>query len=363
MTTESGSTSPGSAPTDKFDDFEDARMGWWEDLSAAVSDVVDAVAEVTQAVVETAGDALADLVETVGNAVQDGLAAVAGPGGAWLGGVIAGITNVVGAVIKLVFGIVSGVVGGVIRIIGGLLCLDGALIFKGLLDIFSSIGGAVIYLGATLLSLFQKIFFAQNRERSLTKDERGMLRRVFLNSVALYNVRVVEGAAGLYGLHPGGTTIGNVIYMKATATDSVVGRSVLVHECVHVWQYQNLGSRYTADALGAQGFLPNAYDWENAEVARGNTDWTEFNKEGQAELIQDIWLSGSLTVFGQTRTGEGCFFDVRDPPSDLVDDRAEFLYTGPFPGGAHPPVDYTALAMAAMRSLRGRINIRWSHAF
>ena len=297
-------------------------------IKPTVSDAADAIAEVAQTVVETAGDTVTDVVETAGNAAQDGLATVGGPGGKWLGGVIAGVANVIGAVIKGAFGIVSGVVGGAIRIIGGLLSLDGALIFKGLLDIFSGIGGALIYLLGTIVSLFQRIFFLQNNERPLIKEERDILRRVFLNSISLYDIRIIEGKSSLFGMHPGATTLGNSIYMNNIDLTTPLGLSGLVHECVHVWQYQNLGSRYTADALGAQAFLPDGYNWENSEINRGNTDWKDFNKEGQAEFMQDLWRRGSLTYNGHTETGRGCFFDLQAIEASFGNGTAEFIYRG-----------------------------------
>ena len=324
-------------------------MGWWEDLSSAVSDAVDTVAGVVQAVVDTAGDAITDFVETAGNAAEDGLNALGVP---WLGDVLAGITNLAGATIKAAFAIVSGVVGGLVRIIGGILTLNGNLILKGLIDIGSGIAGAVIVIGGTLLSLIQRIFFLQSKERPLTKKERDMLRRVFYNSISLYNIRLIEGGSGAFGINDRAFTLANTIYLKGN--DPGVRPDILVHECVHVWQYQNIGSRYTSDALGAQAIYGDtAYDWE-AELARGNSDWNDFNKEAQAQLIQDIWRRGSLTFNGNTTNGNGCFYDLEDVQSRFDNGTADFIFNG---------TDYADLATEAIKSLRGRINLRWSRAF
>jgi hypothetical protein len=65
----------------------------------------------------------------------------------------------------------------------------------------------------------------------------------------------------------------------------------LVHECGHVWQYQNIGTRYIADAFGAMAFVPDAYSWQ-AELARGSLDWTKFNREAQAQFLQDVFREG-----------------------------------------------------------------------
>lgn len=350
-------------------------MGWWEDLSKAVSDGADAVADIVQAVVDTAGDAATDFVETVGNGIQQALQTFGGPGGAWLGGVINGLTNVIGAVVKLASGLVSGVVGGVIRIVGGLLAWDGALVFKGLMDILVSVAGGVVYVAGTLLSLIQKIFFLQSNERPLTKTEREVLRKIFLNSISLFNIRIVEGWSGAFGSGNFATTVGNTIYMRDIDPATGGGRSTLIHESVHICQYQNVGSRYTAEALGAQYLLPRsdeailAYNWEVSEVNRGNIDWRDFNREAQAEFIQDLWRLGSLTFNGHTSTGGGAFFDLQDARASFGNGTAEFIYTGSVDSehatvaNSGIPVDYTDMATEAVESIRGRINIRWSRSF
>ena len=46
-------------------------MGWWEDLSGAVSDADDTAAGVVQAVLNATGDAVTDFLETAGNAAAD----------------------------------------------------------------------------------------------------------------------------------------------------------------------------------------------------------------------------------------------------------------------------------------------------
>ena len=274
--------------------------------------------------------------------------------------------------IKLAAGLVSGILGGVIRIIGGILVLDEELIIKGLLDIFMGIGGGLVYLAGMILSFMQKLIPVQNAERKLTKEEKDMLERIFMNSISLHNVRIVEGAAGAYGSGRSATTVGNTIYMREIVPGTLSFRSTLVHECVHVWQYQNLGSRYTFEALLAQGSWPKegdsnpGYNWEFVELGRGNTDWNKFNKEAQAEFIQDVWRVGTLTFGGNTRDGSGAFFDLQEVEGLFSDATAEFVYTGvddsehPLAASSTIPMDYTDIATKAVRSLRGRTNLRLS---
>jgi len=337
-------------------------MSWWDDFSNAVSSAVDAAADVVEGVVNAAGDAAADVVETAGNLAQDGLNAlgdalggIPGIGGfldgalGWLGGIAAGVGNLAGAVLKGAMGIIGGAVAGVMRVLGGLLTLKPDLMLKGFLDIVSSIAGGIVLVAGQLLSLIQRILFLQSADRPLTKEERERLRRVFGPSLALYNIRIIEGWSGAFGITPNAFTLGNTICMKDRY--ALVGPSLLVHEAVHVWQYQNVGARYTTDALGAQFFMDDAYDWQ-AELDRGLMRWWDFNKESQAEFMQDVWDVGTLTTGGATTgPGGGVFFDLQEAQETDSAASALFVVAG---------TDHTAFAHDSIAAMRGRINARAS---
>ena len=187
---------------------------------------------------------------------------------------IAGFTNLLGSIIKGVFGIIGGVVGGLIRVIGGVLFRDEKLWAAGWADIWISVAGAILTILGEVVSFWQRVLFvAQTHDRPLTKEEKAMLRIVFQNSLSLYNVRLIPGQSGVYGWFTAGAfTLNNTIYLNAT--DLKAHPETLVHECVHVWQYQNFGTKYVMGALGAQivygrtGGANDAYDW-TAEPNRG----------------------------------------------------------------------------------------------
>jgi Domain of unknown function (DUF4157) len=121
----------------------------------------------------------------------------------------------------------------------------------------------------------------------------------------------------LFSLSSRPFTLGATIYLKQRD-----GEALLVHECAHVWQYQHLGSRYTVDALRAQRKLrAGAYRWVD-ELGRGHRHWRDFNREAQAQLLEDI---------------------VRDGIDFFVDERAWFRYER---------VDYTDLARSAVAEIR-----------
>ena len=153
--------------------------------------------------------------------------------------------------------------------------------------------GWVVLLAGRLVASVQRLVGAEARARPLSQAELAMLREVFGDSIAYANIRSVQGRAGVFGVNQRPFTLGNTISLKGV--DLTERPDILVHEAVHVWQYQHEGPRYATDALGAQvryGYRGRgAYDWR-AEVARGRTSWTEFNKEAQGSFIQEVWRSG-----------------------------------------------------------------------
>ncbi len=94
----------------------------------------------------------------------------------------------------------------------------------------------------------------------------------------------------------------------------------------------------------------SAYDWER-ELANGRNDWEKFNKEAQAELIQNMWTYGNLMFNGNKINGFGSFYDLQEVRSRFGNGAAEFKFNGK---------DYTALASSAVASVRGHIN---THCF
>jgi hypothetical protein len=356
-------------------------MSLWDDFSNAVSSGFDTVADVAETIVTEVGEVIADVVETFGNGGQDVingvgnfLGGIPGIGGAikvgfqWFGGVFAGFYNYTGVYIKAFFGIASGNVGGVIRILGSIISLDGDLFIKGLIDIVSGYAGALTLLGAATLSFIQRVIPLQGFERPLTKEELDRLKKVFHNSIAFYNVRVIEGSAGAFSIFVDPTkpsfctTIANTIYTRDV--DLSTNPSALVHECVHVWQYQNLGPRYAAESLAAQSYYgvddegnKKAYNWID-ELNRGTDKWVNFNKEAQAQLIQDVWNKGSITVENQPKlSGDGVFYTL----DEVLDMQGSESATPEFI--ASDDSDRTAFALESIEILQNKINIRLSHVF
>jgi len=332
---------------------EDGYTMWGDYVYITVANAFERVSGFVANVVQAVTDRVTDFIETAGNAIQDRLNLITNSYlvilcvNAWIGSIIAGITNLVGSIIKGIFGIIGDVLAGLFRFIGGILLWNSDLFIKGCVGICASITGAAVLVAGTMVSLIQRLLLLQNNERQLTQSENAQLRRIFYNSLSLYNVRIIEGWCGLFGINDRAFTLGNTIYMKNTNPSFYM--EILVHECVHVWQYQNIGSRYTMDALGAQLIYgSSAYDWES-ELANGRNDWEKFNKEAQAELIQNIWTYGNLMFNGNKINGFGSFYDLQEVRSRFGNGTTEFKFNGK---------DYTALASSAVASVRGHINTR-----
>jgi hypothetical protein len=79
----------------------------------------------------------------------------------------------------------------------------------------------------------------------------------------------------------------NTIYLNKPVSDDI-----FVHELVHVWQFQKFGSLYIYRALKAQ-LSKNTYDYGGPErileVYHNQSEFTQFNFEQQAEIIQDFY--------------------------------------------------------------------------
>jgi hypothetical protein len=341
-------------------------MGLWSDLKKEAKKVKKAAKDAADAVEEVAndaGEAVSDFVETVGNGIEDGLAGIADEarkvpvvgsvlGGVcrWIGGAISGALDLVGAAVKGVLGVVGGILGGVLRIVGGILRLDPGPILQGLGDIFSGIGGAVLVILGKLVALVQVVLLIQDTERPLTAEERRLLRLVFHRSIALHNVRLVPGRAGVFGVNDRPFTLGNTVYLKGR--DPRKEPELLVHECVHVWQYQNEGARYASDALAAQAVEDDAYAWED-EISRGHTKWVDFNREAQAQLFEDTYTDGGLFQVATAtvvRRGDGAFFQA----TEYDGDRGQ---VGVLEVHGH---DHSVLARTAVKTVRARRAFRLS---
>jgi hypothetical protein len=288
-----------------------------------------------------AGYAFGELFETAGVNINQALNWVGDHVGAkaffyWLGGIIKGISSLLGTITNGILGIAGGITAGLVKIIIALYARNAHLIIRGFWDILSPVVGTIIVVSGKFLALVQSIFFLQGFERPLDEHETAVLNRVFKGSLNYYVTRIIEGHVGIFGLNSRSFTLGNTVYLKAKKFDAFL----LVHEAIHAWQYQQTGNRYASDALGAQWFFKDAYDWQREINVLHKTHWFDFNLEAQAEFMADLWKYGEpgvdsgLPVYARN----GVFFNA-----DSESHPGHFEISG---------TDYTRIANEALRVVR-----------
>lgn len=375
-------------------------MAWYNDAAKAIKKAAKKAAKAASTVVNTVGEVASDIVESAGNATEAGLDILAdkaedipgvGNGVAsvlrWVGGVASASTSLGAATIKGASGLFGGSLSGTIKLTGAGLTFwhDRDLVVESFRDITSGATGSFLLIAGKTVGVFDATFTGETR-RALTAAEKALLQRVFRDSIALYNIRLVEtrynnGFLSAFGDRP--FTLGNTIYLKSRNIDTDPG--LLVHECTHVWQFQNQSSSYSSDALSAQAFVPDEYNWRR-EIGRGNDEWVRFNLEAQARFLEDIFNLGvllaltpmrirpspltavadgtaggpvaastmtALTATGlslvrlvalEVARGNGAFYDA-----DGVNRVGTFEYDG---------VDYTAKAVRAVEAVRKESTVR-----
>jgi hypothetical protein len=320
------------------DDQDGAVIGFFRDLGRAIAGAADAVADAVVTVVHAVGEWLGGIISGIGNFIAgllDGIGSLLGNIPLigpllrgifhWVATIVSAAFEFVATLVRGVLDIVANVVAGLIRMIvggiGGLIAWDGRTFVKGFGGLVAGIVGGVVAIFGTLLALIHAVLFMQWGERPLNQMESALLRRVYRESVALDNVRIIEGFAGFFSLNPRPFTLGNRIYMKAF--DPATNLDTLVHECCHVWQNQHEGTRYVADALWAQAAVTDAYNWE-LEISRGHSRFQDFNKEAQGAFIQAVFNEGRHVP---TPGMSGEFFDD-DPIGANVTFRGTAELTG-----------------------------------
>jgi len=177
-------------------------------------------------------------------------------------------------------------------------------------DGFCRIVGAIIYYALFIVDSIQSILGIQKKKRPLTEDERVILWKVFRNSLNYNAISIVNGKAGILGVSGRAFTMGFTIYLPSN------NDAVLVHECVHVWQFQVDGTKYIGNSalnqldsmLIKRGYDP--YSWANW-IGAGNSWHTLKSAEAQAQFIQDVFTKGEFIFTDQTIPSDsspGAFF-------------------------------------------------------
>ncbi len=145
--------------------------------------------------------------------------------------------------------------------------------------------------------------------RALYEWERAVVRDIFQTGVDASRIRIVETQ-----VLNAPTTLGNQIRVSPGWTFENANKPVLVHEVMHVWQYQNLGTRYITDSVyhNAAGHIATG----NRNVAYMNyrlsstSSLTEFSAEEQATIVGDYY---ELTRIYQNSASPPAWVTLRKP--------------------------------------------------
>jgi hypothetical protein len=188
----------------------------------------------------------------------------------------------------------------------------------------------------------------QRSRRPLSSAEKKLLKMIYHNALALYNIRVWDGSgflnADFFGIGSSAKTIGNNIYLNTYQVPP--DWDVLVHESVHVWQYQHHGPSYISQAI-VEHLSDDAYNWQNDVDTNPSIKWDDLDAEKEAEFIEDLYLDGILTCNSGTHL-EGEFFEAS------IKCLGEFRKDGK---------SYTDLANDAVNSVRGSSSWTLSRLF
>lgn len=250
-------------------------------------------------------------------------------------------TVVVRWVYRIVCTAVMLVVGVLALLTGNTAILGQALsdVWELLKDAIYSAIGLVIFVALRIVDVVQTVLKVQSPKRPLTKEERAVLFPIFRESLGYRFIEIVDGPAGILTMSGRPFTMGFTIYIPSYSLDT------LVHECVHVWQFEFEGFKYIGNSalnqLDSMTFnrAYRPYDWR-PRIDAGDSWYTLKSAEAQAAFIEDVFAEGEFDFDAAEATdmvGSGAFFK-EDPSGHNV-----FTVGG---------IDYTMQANDAWRIVR-----------
>ena len=223
--------------------------------------------------------------------------------------VVRWVYRTVCTVVTLVVGIVVAVFTG-----SGDILIQAVKDLIGLVvDAFSFVLGAIVFAALRIVDVVQTALRLQPAKRALTREERALLRPIFEDAMAYDAIEIVDGNAGVLSISGRAFTMGFTIYLPSYSEQT------LVHECVHVWQFQFGGFTYIGNSAVRQlgeilklGGSP--YDWRPA-IDAGASWYTLESAEAQAKFIDEVWALGLFDFTDPEvpdAVGAGAFFQEND---------------------------------------------------
>ena len=148
---------------------------------------------------------------------------------------------------------------------------------------------------ATIVGAVQTAIGVQ-KSRPLSPAEKEVLRAIYWEALNYDAIRIVYEPGILAGLNGREYTVGFTIY----GFPAGISAETLVHESVHVWQFQYEGTKYIGQSLLLQldehVFSPgySSYNWK-AVIPPGPNGWYLIKSaEAQARFVQAVYKEGTF---------------------------------------------------------------------
>lgn len=135
------------------------------------------------------------------------------------------------------------------------------------------------------ISFAERLIGREAPAQTLTSSQIQILSKIFHQSVDFTVVILKVGDSHLLTSTKRAFVMGNTIYLPTLA----YSMELLVHEMVHIWQYQHGGVSYMGESLWGQ-YVGEGYDF--AKGIYNGKEWAKLNPEQQAELIEAGYAQG-----------------------------------------------------------------------
>ena len=137
--------------------------------------------------------------------------------------------------------------------------------------------------------LIQTAMLSSPFGRKLSPTESSLIHAIFGKSVDASRIRIVEAS-----IANAPTTLANQIRVRSGGSFSTAsGKSTLIHESAHVWQYQTQGTRYISCSVYHQIEAHVETGSRNAAYMNYKLDSkssiADYPAEEQAQIIQDYY--------------------------------------------------------------------------
>jgi hypothetical protein len=126
-------------------------------------------------------------------------------------------------------------------------------------------------------------YYTKSHTRLLSSAEKNLGKSIFGNSIRWDLVVIDEKALSSK------TMKATYVGFNTINASSKMRNAVLIHEFIHVWQYQHCGALYIARALAAQR-SKEGYNYAHNPDWRSATSIFDFNAEQMGDIVEDYYL-------------------------------------------------------------------------